>query len=159
VSHEYLAFAWLPFGADPAELERRLGRPVWTEPGAWAGEPLDDDLLVLAVAVDGDDGGRARRTLGFAVNVTLAFTDVSPTSPRTLERGARATLAAVAALVPLAGARLVLLEELNDQSVIAALTSGVLVLNREWPGWLEWPGLTDVLDVPHRYEDLRLGAS
>jgi hypothetical protein len=152
--HDYLAPAWLPFGDEPAAIESVLGRPLTDGPEGWNGAGADDDLLVWTVPAQ-DDGGAARAALGFAVNVTIVFTDVSPARPQ--ERALRPILAAVASLAAVDGARLALFDEVTDDSLVLRLDHGRLALNRLWDGWARWPALLDAVPAPHRLEELRFG--
>lgn len=139
MGHEYLAPGFLPWGDDESELERVIGRRVNVIGHEWP----DDDLLVSVFPAHGPDAERGRRVTGADVNVMLVFTDVAPTSEATLRRGVGIVLRALTELAKVQGARLLVLEELNDSSLIASLDGGEVTLNDLWPGWLEWPDLAE----------------
>jgi len=156
VTHDYLAPAWLPSGGeDPAAIERVLARPLTTGPEGWDGTGADDDVLVWTVPPV-DDGGAARRALGYDVNVTLVFTDVSPAGAAR-ERVLRAAVGAVASFAAVRGARMALFDEVTDDALALRLRDGRLTLNHLWDGWTRWPALLDAVPAPHRFEELRFG--
>ena len=151
--HDYLAPVWLPSGGDPAAIERVLGRPLTAGPEGWDGAGADDDVLVWTVPAV-DDAGAARAALGFDVNVTLVFTDVSP-GAAARERALRTAVGAAASFAAVRGARMALFDEVTDDALALRLRDGRLTLNHLWDGWTRWPALLDAVPAPHRFEELR----
>jgi hypothetical protein len=113
------------------------------------------DLGVLAFPADGDDGGRGERLFGFGVDAMLALTYLGPADDGMMSRAFADVLRATRVLEGRPGTDALLLEELNDSSLILSIVDGELTLNEEWPGWLVWPHVLEQVANP-RFERLRL---
>jgi hypothetical protein len=157
VSHEYLFPIALPSRGDAGHALQRVADAL----GETTSDPdvapvvYRGDLAVYAV--EADDGARAAstRSLGFAVDVTLAMVDVGQSSSDRMRAVFADVLRAVLAFAGAEGTQAALIEELNDDSLILRIDDGRLTLNERWPGWLVWPEVVSVVPEP-RFAELRL---
>jgi hypothetical protein len=146
VSHDYLMVATLPAAVGSDAVRRALGRPIAAGVDDWG----DDDLLVWGEAVEGEARARAERMFGIEVTASLVLRHLG-----TDERRAVAdTVRAAAGLSTLPGAHAVLFEEVDRDGILLRVDDGTTTLNPEWPGWLEWPDLVDVVPPPYRFATL-----
>jgi hypothetical protein len=155
VSHEYLfPIALPPHDAAEHVLRRAadaLGEAI-TDPDV---APVVYRGDLAGYAFDADAGGRTRstRALGFGADAMLALVDVGQSSSDRMRAVFADVLRAVLAFTGVAGTQAVLLEELNDDSLILRIDDGRLTLNERWPGWLVWPEVVSVIPEP-RFAEL-----
>jgi hypothetical protein len=116
-----------------------------------------DGLQVYAIEPeDAEEVSRARRLLGFDINLTLIFADYSGGDGAKSIRVVQNIMRAVVSLAAIRDVHAVLLEDYRDDLISLSVEQGSLTLNAAWEGWTLWPEVLAVIPEPHHMQNLLL---
>lgn len=161
MSYDYTLAGWLPPGAGPpmAYVSTAVGEPVDVDTDPEVPRIWVDGLSVSDNGLDDDERRETAGRLGLDVNFSLFLSDYSRGDPDMEVRVVRRLLAVAGAFAAVAGFRGALFVELDDETYLARIENGIVVLNSGyWNGRRDTGTVLAAFPEPFAMEELRMRA-